>query len=87
MVLVRGRNYNNRKVKFHATYAPAAVQNPPPLIRNKKILNIGVRNSQFKMDKLIPQLKNVQVKQRKGVFREMFGMQKTIYPGKPDVKY
>lgn len=87
MVLVRGRNYNDRKVKFRAAHAPAAVQNPPPPIRNEKILKLRVRNSQFKIDKLISQLKNVQVKQRKWVFREMFGMQETIYLGKPDVKY
>ena len=54
MVLLSRRNCINRKAQFRAAQAPATVPNPPPRIRNKKILNKRVRNRQFKIEKLIP---------------------------------
>ena len=63
------------------------LQNPPPRIRNKNILNRRVRNSQFEVKKLLPQFENVQVKQRARVVQGMFIRQKMIYPGKRNVQF
>ena len=85
--LVSRRIYNNRKAQFRAAQAPATVKNSPTNIENKNILNWRVRNRQFKIKELIPQLKNVQVNQRGNVVRKMFVRRKTIYPGKLNVQF
>ena len=75
-------NYNQKKAQFHAR----TENKLPPETGNKNFLNRSTRNRRFKIKKFLPQFKNVQVKQRGRVVREMIVRHKTIYLGKPRVQ-
>lgn len=71
MKLVRKQNYFQRRQNFQA--------NPRP-IGNKNIFNRRIRLRDIKIEKTLPQYKNIQVKHGVRVVREMVVKSKTYYP-------
>ena len=68
-----------RRVQFLSSQRP---------IGNKNILNRKIRDRQTKNKKLLPPFKNIQVKNRGRVVKEMIARRKTTYPaGKQRLQY